>query len=61
MPLFVFLIDDLRFADSELIAFPAHCLDQDGEMQLAAAGNLKAIGRVGVFHAKTDIGIKLAS
>ena len=55
----IILINDFRFADRELIAFPAHGLDQDGQMQLAAAGDLEALGRVRVFDTQGNIRIQL--
>jgi hypothetical protein len=38
--------DDARAADGELEAFAAHGLDQDAELQLAAAGDFEGIGFV---------------
>ena len=51
--------DDLRAAGHELEAFAAHHLDQNGELQLAAAEDLEAVGRAGVFHADGDVGEQL--
>ena len=39
--------DDLRPRDLELVALAAHRLDQDREVQLAAAGDHEDVGRVG--------------
>src|SRR5262245_44949179 len=44
---FVLTQHDARAADSQLEPFPAHGLDQDAELQLAAAGDLKGVGLSG--------------
>ena len=36
--------DHLGPADLELVAFPAHRLDEHGQLQLAAAGDLDDVG-----------------
>ena len=36
--------DDLGPADLQLVALPAHLLDQDGQLQLAAAADLVSVG-----------------
>ena len=41
------LRDDLGLADGQLEAFAAHGLDQDGELQLAAALDLPGVGALG--------------
>ena len=40
--------DDLRLADGELEALAAHDLDEDRELQLAAALDLPGVGALGV-------------
>ena len=60
LSVFIFLVDDLGFADRELIAFTAHCLDEDGEMKLAAAGYLKGFGRICIFHTQGHVRIELS-
>ena len=44
--------DDLRLAHHQFVAFATHHLDQDGELQFAAAQHLERIRRAGVFHAQ---------
>ncbi len=51
--------DDFRAADHELKAFAAHHLDEDGELELAAAEDLKAVGAAGLFDANGDVGEEL--
>ena len=51
--------DDLRAAGHELVALAAHHLDQNGELQLAAAEHLEGVGRAGLFHADGDVGEQL--
>ena len=41
--------------DHQLVAFPAHGLDDDGELEFAAAGDLKGVGLVGVGYAQADV------
>ena len=48
--------DDLGAADHELEAFAAHHLDEDGELQLAAAEDLEAVRAAGLFDADGDVG-----
>ena len=55
--LFIIMVQNLRLADCKLIALTAHVLDQDGQMQLAASGYLKAIGGICFFHAKANVSI----
>ena len=52
-------IDDLSLRDCELKALAAHVLDEDREMQLTSAADLKAIRRE-LLDAKRDIRIELA-
>jgi len=47
--------DDLRFGDLHLVALTAHRLDEDGELQLAAAADLGAVGGAGVDQADRDV------
>src|SRR5215471_15872971 len=54
-----FARDDLRARDVQLKAFAPHLLDQDRELQLAAARNLKAVRRVGLFDADRDVAERL--
>ena len=42
-------------ADHELVAFAAHHLDEDGELQFAAAENLEAVRRTGLLDADGDV------
>ena len=55
--LFIIMVQNLSLADCKLIALTAHVLDQDGQMQLAASGYLKAIGGICFFHAKGNVSI----
>ena len=55
-----YLVDDLCLADSELIALTAHRLNQNGQMQLAAAGYLERIGIFCVFDTQADVSVQLA-
>ena len=47
---------DFRLAHHQLVAFAAHRLDQDRELQFAAAQNAKRVGGSGVFHAQGHVG-----
>ncbi len=51
--------DNLRLADRELVAFAAHHLDEDGQLQLAASHDAEGVGAVGVFHAQRNVGEQL--
>ena len=51
--------DDLRPADHQLVAFAAHHLDEDGELQFAAAQHLEAVRRAGLLDADGDVGQQL--
>ena len=51
--------DDLRAADLELIALAAHGLDQDGQVQLAAAADLEGVGGIGLLDAEGDVCLDL--
>src|SRR5579862_6046402 len=42
-------------ADHHLVAFAAHCFDQDRELQFAAAQDAKRVGGAHVFDAKRDV------
>src|SRR5580704_7852268 len=46
---------DFRLADHHLVAFAAHCFDQNRELQFAAAQNAKRVGGAHVFDAKRDV------
>src|SRR5580700_7185914 len=54
-----FFRDDLGTADHELITFAAHHLDEDGELELAAAEDFEAVGRAGFFNAHGNVGEEL--
>ena len=51
---------DLRLADAELVALAAHGLDQDRELELAAAGDLERLRPVGGSDADRDVRQRLA-
>ena len=51
--------DDLRLADGELEPLAAHHLDEDGELELAAALDLPHLGALGVEHADRDVADQL--
>jgi hypothetical protein len=44
----------------QLVALAAHHLDEDGELQLAAAGHAEGVGAVGGLDADGDVGQQLA-
>ena len=52
--------NDLRAGHRKLIALPAHLLDQNGEVQLAAARDAERIGGIGLLdahgHVRFDLG-----
>ena len=52
-------VEDFCLTYGEFISFPAHIFYKDGEMQLAPAGNLEALGRLRFLHAKAYVGIQL--
>ena len=52
--------DDLGPADLQLVALAPHRLDQHGQLQLAPAGHLDDVGRVGVLEADRDVAEDLA-
>ena len=52
--------DDLGPADLQLVALAAHRLDEHGELQLAPAGHLDHVGRVGVLDADRHVAEHLA-
>ena len=54
------MVEDFRLADREFITFPAHVLDQDGEVELAAAGYFEAVGIVHLFHPEADVRVQFA-
>ena len=49
------LVDNFRFADLQLVALAAHLLDEDGQMQLAAARYLEDIRRIRLFDLHRDV------
>ena len=51
--------DDLRLADGQLEALAAHDLDEDRELQLAAALDLPGVRALGVEHADRDVADRL--
>ena len=51
----VALVDDLRAGDREFVAFAPHGLDEDGQVEFAAAGDLERIGGLGLFDAHGDV------
>ena len=52
--------DHLGPAHLELVALPAHRLDEHRELQLAAAGDLEDVGRLGVGQLDRDVAEHLA-
>src|SRR6266571_1733733 len=55
-----FLVDDARPRHRELVAFAAHVLEQDREVQLAAPANDERVGIRGEFDAQGDVALDLA-
>ena len=54
------LEDDLRARDGQLEAFAAHVLDQDAELQFAAAGDLEGVlglGQIGDVDGDVALGL----
>ena len=51
--------DDLRLADGELEALAAHDLDEDRQLQLAAALHLPGVGALGGLDADRDVADQL--
>src|SRR4029077_14143237 len=49
----------LRARDLELITLPPHCFDEHGQVELAAAADQEALGRVGVLDMQAEVGIEL--
>ena len=60
MSLLILSVNDLRLRNSELIAFAAHRLDQDGQVQLSSSGNAECIRIVGILYTERDVRVKLA-
>ena len=52
--------DDARLADGELEALAPHRLDQDAELQLAAAGDVEGILVVALGDLQRDVALRLA-
>ena len=59
MSVFIFAQDDLRLADLHFKAFPAHRLNQNGQMQFAAAFYDKGVGVLCFLHAHGHVGLNL--
>ncbi len=57
--LLVGLVNNLGLGNRKFEALTTHGLHQYGKMQLTAAGNLEAICRSGLLHAKRYIGVQL--
>ena len=53
------MIENLRFADCKLVSLTAHVLNKNGEVKLTTAGNLEALGCIGVFYTKADVCVQL--
>ena len=47
---------DFRLAHHQLVTFAPHRLDQNRQLQFAAAQHAKCVGGSGVFHAQRHIG-----
>ncbi len=47
--------DHVGFADGELVTFPPHHLDEDGQLELAASRDFEGLGGSGVFHPDGDV------
>ena len=60
MPFIVVVEEHFRLGNLEFIALAAHILDEDGEVQLAAAADAEGIGGVGLLHAEGNVGLQLA-
>ena len=54
-------VDDLGLADRELEPLAAHLLDEDGELQLAAALHLPGVRRAGREDAQGDVADELGA
>ncbi len=52
---------DLRLADGELEPLAAHLLDEDGELELAAALHLPGVGRLGREDAQRHVADELGA
>src|SRR5262249_10210175 len=50
----------LRARDRKLVALAAHVLDQDRQVQLAAAGNAQDIRLVSIFYPQRNVALQLA-
>ena len=57
---FIIMIDDLCLADRKLISFAAHRLNKNGQVQLAAAGDLEGLGRISILDPQRNIRIKFS-
>ncbi len=56
----IILVDHARPAHGQLVAFAAHVLEQDGQVQFAAAGDAEHVGVLGVLDAQRDVGLQFA-
>ena len=56
----IIVIENLCLADGELVALTAHVLDQNRQMKLTTTRYFEAVGAVGLFHTKADIGVQLS-
>ena len=56
----VLVQDHFGRADLELVALAAHRLDQDGQVQLAAAADQEGVGGVGRLDAQRDVALHSA-
>ncbi len=52
--------DDLGPADLQLVALPAHRLDEHGQLELASPGHLDDVGRAGLVDPDRDVAQDLA-
>ncbi|OPY14708.1 MAG: hypothetical protein A4E69_00989 [Syntrophus sp. PtaB.Bin138] len=60
LPVVDFLVDDMRLAHLELIAFPAHCFNQDGKVQYAPSIDLEGFRSRGSLHAQGNVALDLS-
>ena len=60
MPRLVGLGDDFGTGNAEFRAFAEHLFHQDGHLQLAASGNLQAVGTSQIFDSQGDVRLALA-
>ena len=53
-------VQHLRRAHLKFVPFAAHGLDEDGEMHLPPAADLKSLRRIGIFHFQRNVAQKFA-